>query len=133
VEEFGKFPSVSNLIARLCNNLLRTTELYLNTENNLHDPKNTTQSREIESHFELPCQEVLSCVDKVTFLNHTLDHSDNSTALQKLAVFRNVNGTQDLCSALGDVLRTILMQQGSCSIEEFRKYYRSEITFPTNP
>jgi hypothetical protein len=131
-QEFGKFPSVSNFVARLCNNLLRTTELYLNSQSNLRNPQNNSEFQGIKTKFEFLCQQAISCTDKVTFHNRLLDNSNQSTALQKLRVFQNIEGTQDLCSALGDVLRTVLLQEGSCSIKEFRKY-NSELTSFTNP
>src|SRR6266516_7738678 len=93
--------------------------------------KNVTQLQYITSQFKFICQEVLTCMDKVTFPHHTLNHSDHSTPLRKLAVFRDIEGTQDLCSAVGDMLRIVLLEEGSCSIEEFRRY-RSEITFFTD-
>ena len=131
--EFGNFPATSSFVSRLCNTVSRIVELYLETPSNLRKTENSDIFNQIKTKFDEVCDEVVKCMDHVNFPLHQINTTSSDKSRDIIKCFTNVDGTQDLCSGVADLLKTVLLQEGSCTVETFRRYIHiSSLRFPSN-
>jgi hypothetical protein len=129
--EWGNFPATIGFVSRLCNTVSRIVELYRETPSNLHKSENSDLFDQIKTTFDKVCDEVVKCMDHVNFPSHQINTASSDKSRDIIKCFSNVDGTQDLCSGVADLLKTVLLQEGNCTVETFRRYILvSSLRFP---